>query len=101
MIRSRVLLPQPEGPSRLTKAPLSIAKSMPSSATTPLRKLLPTPERVMSGSVINDFVGPLPQAVARLLLHSDLLVDEFQRVRLLPIHIGRVDSPLRPFFEEL
>src|SRR6266705_1945976 len=73
MMRSSVLLPQPEGPSRLTKAPRSMARSMPSSATTPLRKTLPTPSRVTSGG--------------KLVLHADLFIDELQRVARLPAHV--------------
>src|SRR5437763_16059313 len=77
MMRSNVLLPQPDGPSRLTKAPLAIARSMPSSATTPLRKTLPTPSSVMRGGI----------ALERLVLHPDFFVDELRRVGPLPVHV--------------
>src|SRR5216683_4055326 len=87
MMRSSVLLPQPEGPSRLTKAPRSMARSMPSSATTPLRKALPMPSRVTRGG--------------KLVLHADLFIDELQRVALLPVHVGGVDALRRHLLEEL
>src|SRR6266851_6257754 len=86
MMRSSVLLPQPEGPSRLTKAPRSMARSMPSSATTPLRKTLPTPSRVTRGG--------------KLVLHADLFIDELQRVGVLPVHVGGIDALRRHLLEE-
>src|SRR5678816_1408830 len=55
-IRSRVLLPQPEGPITLTNSPASTRRSTPSSAVVPSGKRLLTPAKVSSGAA-SDAIG--------------------------------------------
>src|SRR5579883_2151656 len=90
MMRRSVLLPQPEGPRRLRKAPLSTARSIPASASVPVRKVLATPSSAMIGAV------PALVIAARGLFrrHADALVDEAQGVGLGDIEIAGIE-PLR------
>jgi hypothetical protein len=55
-IRSRVLLPQPEGPIRLTNSPAETRRSTPSRAVVPSGNRLLTPAKVSSGTV-SDAIG--------------------------------------------
>src|SRR3954452_14787388 len=49
-MRSKVLLPQPEGPSRLRNSPRETVRSTPSSACNPDAKRFSTPRTVRIGS---------------------------------------------------
>src|SRR5690348_2717002 len=48
--RSSVLLPQPDGPNNERKAPGATRRSIPASATVPLRKVLPMPATSTMGA---------------------------------------------------
>src|SRR5262245_51868770 len=50
MTRSVVVLPQPDGPSRLTSSPAPTSRSMPSRPTTPLGNRFERVSRVSSAS---------------------------------------------------
>src|SRR5207249_5396393 len=54
MIRSNVLLPQPDGPRRLRNSPRATLSSIPSSASSPEANRLPTPCSWTIGSVPAD-----------------------------------------------
>ncbi|MNF97029.1 hypothetical protein D3C84_798440 [compost metagenome] len=47
IVRSKVVFPEPEGPSKVQKAPPWISKLVSFSPTCPLRKVRPTPSTVM------------------------------------------------------
>ena len=49
-MRSSVLLPQPEGPSRLTNSPRATDRSTPPSASSPEAKRLVTPRKATTGA---------------------------------------------------
>ena len=80
--RSRVDLPQPDGPSRARKSPRLQARARRrASASVPLANRRPRPGRA--------------SARCRLPRHPDLVVDELQRVGAPPVHVLRI-KPLRP-----
>src|SRR5580704_2623710 len=56
-MRNAVDLPQPEGPSSVRNSPGRTARSKPSSATTPLGNLLPTPRRATMGGAAGAVSG--------------------------------------------
>src|SRR5690242_13571561 len=86
MMRRSVLLPQPEGPRRLTKDCRATVRSTPASASVPLRKRREIFSRVKSGAAsarepANDTSGLFCRA------HADAAIDEAQRVGLVIIHV--------------
>src|SRR5215472_18894380 len=90
-MRSSVLLPQPEGPSRLRNSPGLTSRSMPASASRPAAKRFATPRSSRIGSSDATDSG----------FHPDFLVDELQRVRLFVIHVGGVEPGLRHGVEKV
>src|SRR5580704_2328406 len=93
--RSSVLLPQPDGPRMLKNAPGSIARSRSWSAVTPFRKTFVRRVTETSGAA----AAPSPIAgfstSLRLRCDAGALIDEAQRVGLLPIHRFGIDALLR------
>src|SRR5579883_2287388 len=95
MMRRSVLLPQPEGPRRLRNAPLSTARSMPASASVPVRKVFATPSSAMIGA---------PRIIATeglLRRHADALVDEAQAIGLGDVEVVGVETLRRHHLVEI
>src|SRR3954452_3647581 len=59
MMRSSVLLPHPDGPSRLRNSPRATERSTPSSACSPDAKPFATPCTMTIGSEIGSGFGPV------------------------------------------
>src|SRR6266508_2955143 len=86
-MRSRVDLPQPDGPMRLTNSPSPMVRSMPSSAVTaatPVSNTLPTPFAATTSRGTFGAVGRLGWIVAAIRLGSDGLVGDVE---------GAIDDP--------
>src|SRR6185437_13582641 len=82
------LLPQPEGPSRLTKERRATARSTPASASVPLRKRRAMPSSVKSGAA-REPAGGTSCLMGR---HADAPVDEAQRIGLVVVHVLGVEA---------
>src|SRR6185369_4362584 len=88
--RRAVLLPQPEGPSRLSHSPGRTSRSSPASAVTPRANRCSTWHRRTTGSAIDSASGTGGRGTGRrLLLHANFSVDELQRVGLGQVEVSR------------
>src|SRR5689334_8737862 len=89
-MRSRVVLPQPEPPSRANSSARRISRSTPSTATTEPKRLVRF-SILTIGSVVNSTtcldVGPEPRALAHL-----LGVAGGDGVELRAHRVGRIDQ---------
>src|SRR5262249_13276025 len=69
--RSAVDLPQPDGPTSETSSPARTARSSPSSAVTPLAKVLPTPLSATTGGPSVPILRAVADAFALVGLEHD------------------------------
>src|SRR6185437_9458619 len=85
MRRSKVLLPQPDGPKSERNAPGATPRSMPASAAVPLRKVLLISATSTIGAA--DAAALIAAYSFGYSAHPDALIDEAQSVALLPIEV--------------